>query len=249
MAFLGEQQNRIPVGRAAAERVTASAGALSLPARPVQLMGEEEELQMKPAIQLEKGIPINDDPELEREADEMGARALQRKLMAAGAPVQFAKPYDAKRQTIQEYAAELKEEAEGLIESPDRGRTNVDYLTGLVQGIKDAGKMGSMLGTVTGELYKAIKTKTYKPKEELRYAIGNLEGSDSLSEEQTAAVQQRIDAKNAGEDLYHLHLGVGNTLTMDLGVTFGGRGRGDARLQFFRDGSMKIVGHDNRPFF
>jgi hypothetical protein len=102
---------------------------------------------------------------------------------------------------------------------------------------------------VCEELKKAIERKTYKPAQEperTTWSIDNLEGLDQLDEDDRAKVLLRIESKNSGEDGYHCHRGVGGVVTMDLAGMFGGRGRGDARLQFLPDGGLRIVDHDNR---
>jgi hypothetical protein len=47
--------------------------------------------------------------------------------------------------------------------------------------------------------------------------------------------------------MFNIHKGVGNVPTMDV-TGFSGGGRGDTRLQFFQDGTMKLVNHDEKSY-
>jgi hypothetical protein len=210
---------------------------------------QQKQGRVKPTVQLQKGVPVNDDKSLEQEADVMGSKALQ---MKNAEPVQMIKEWDKDGdQTLRAYAAEIKAEAITIRDATDATRKNKEFISSLIQGITDAINSGVMLQQVCSELYKAIKNKNYKPAEdeEPRYSISNLESNGSLSEDQRAAIEERISARNSGEARFNLHFGVGGVPTMDAGSTFGGRGRGDARLQFFKNGTMKIVNHSNSSWF
>lgn len=210
---------------------------------------QQKQGRVKPTVQMQKGVPVNDDKTLEEEADVMGSKALQ---MKSPEPVQLIKEWNKDGdQTLTAYAQEIKAEAITVKDTVDASRTNKEYITSLIQGITDAIKSGVMLQQVCNELYKAIKNKRYKPaeEEEPRYSLSSLESSGSLSDEQRSAIEERIAARNDGEARFNLHFGVGGVPTMDAGSTFGGKGRGDARLQFFKNGSMKIVDHQNRSWF
>lgn len=210
---------------------------------------QQKQGRVKPTVQLQKGVPVNDDKSLEQEADVMGSKALQ---MKNAEPVQMIKEWDKDGdQTLRAYAAEIKAEAITIRDATDATRKNKEFISSLIQGITDAINSGVMLQQVCSELYKAIKNKNYKPAEdeEPRYSISNLESNGSLSDDQRAAIDERISARNDGEARFNLHFGVGGVPTMDAGSTFGGRGRGDARLQFFKNGTMKIVDHSNRSWF
>lgn len=210
---------------------------------------QQKQGRVKPTVQLQKGVPVNDDKSLEQEADVMGSKALQ---MKNAEPVQMIKEWDKDGdQTLRAYAAEIKAEAITIRDATDAARKNKEFISSLIQGITDAINSGVMLQQVCSELYKAIKNKNYKPAEdeEPRYSISNLESNGSLSDDQRAAIDERISARNDGEARFNLHFGVGGVPTMDAGSTFGGRGRGDARLQFFKNGTMKIVDHSNRSWF
>jgi len=210
---------------------------------------QQKQGRVKPTVQLQKGVPVNDDKSLEQEADVMGSKALQ---MKRAEPVQMIKEWDKDGdQTLRAYAAEIKAEAITIRDATDATRKNKEFISSLIQGITDAINSGVMLQQVCSELYKAIKNKNYKPAEdeEPRYSISSLESNGSLSEDQRAAIEERISARNSGEARFNLHFGVGGVPTMDAGSTFGGKGRGDARLQFFKNGAMKIVDHSNRSWF
>lgn len=210
---------------------------------------QQKQGRVKPTVQLQKGVPVNDDKSLENEADVMGAKALQ---MKNAEPVQMIKEWNKDGdQTLKAYAAEIKAEAITIRDATDAKRKNKEFISSLIQGITDAINSGVMLQQVCSELYKAIKNKNYKPAEdeEPRYSISSLESNGSISEDQRAAIEERISARNSGEARFNLHFGVGGVPTMDAGSTFGGKGRGDARLQFFKNGTMKIVDHSNRSWF
>ncbi len=212
-------------------------------------VAQQKQGRVKPTLQMQKGVAVNDDKSLEDEADVMGSKALQ---MKRAEPVQRIKEWDKDGdQTLKDYASEIKAEAITIRDTADTKRKNKDFISALIQGISDATHSGVMLQQVCSELYKAIKNKNYKPAEdeEPRYSISSLESNGSLSEDQRAAIEERISARNSGEARFNLHFGVGGVPTMDAGSTFGGKGRGDARLQFFKNGTMKIVDHSNRSWF
>ena len=192
---------------------------------------QQKQGRVKPTLQMQKGVPVNDDKSLEDEADTMGSKALQ---MKSAEPVQMIKEWNKDGdQTLKAYAAEIKAEAITIRDATDAARKNKEFISSLIQGITDAINSGVMLQQVCSELYKAIKNKNYKPAEdeEPRYSLSNLESNGSLSDDQKAAIEERIAARNDGEARFNLHFGVGGVPTMDARSTFGGKGRGDARLQ------------------
>lgn len=82
-----------------------------------------------------------------------------------------------------------------------------------------------------------------------QYQLAKLVGHNNLGPGDQTKVQERIDAMNNGEKRFSLHIGVGGVPTMDVtGTSFGSGGRGDVRLQFFSDGSMKLVNHDGKSY-
>lgn len=79
------------------------------------------------------------------------------------------------------------------------------------------------------------------------YAITDLAGHGNLTTTTLARIQERIDAYNNNESRFSLHIGVGSVPTMDVtGTEFGGSGRGNVRLQFLSNGTLRLVNHDNR---
>ncbi|HVZ25627.1 MAG TPA: DUF4157 domain-containing protein, partial [Sediminibacterium sp.] len=47
-------------------------------------VAQQKQGRVQPTVQMKEGVPVNDDPSLEKEADLMGAKALQGKFTAAG---------------------------------------------------------------------------------------------------------------------------------------------------------------------
>ncbi|ASS76139.1 hypothetical protein CIG75_15110 [Tumebacillus algifaecis] len=123
----------------------------------------------------------------------------------------------------------------------DEGSTTLlDYIKEVVKEISDQTTTDAPVTVATTE-----RRGTTRPQR--TYAINDLARHGNLTTDTLARIQERIDAYNNNERGFHLHIGVGNVPTMDVtGTQFGGNGRGDVRLQFLSDGTLRLVGHNNR---
>ena len=79
----------------------------------------------------------------------------------------------------------------------------------------------------------------------MQWNIANLHHRQRMSNQGLANIQQRIINANGGAPFgfnYHAN-GVGGVPTMDL--PGGGHGRGDLRLQFYPNGTLRVANHLN----
>ncbi len=120
---------------------------------------------------------------------------------------------------------------------------NKAYIDERLQGLQDAAKAGYMFTkTLLDQVNEALKPGR------VLYHIANLKGKrDKLAAGDETLIQKLIDDQNKGEKGNHTHKGVGGAVTKDVtGSSFGGQGRGNARLKFCADGTLELVNHSNQ---
>ncbi|MFM8276801.1 MAG: hypothetical protein ACKN89_07430 [Cyanobium sp.] len=195
---------------------------------------------------------------LEREADVMGARAISAgevqgsaievhvihsnsKSIAHDIPTQLFRERK-QDESWQSYGNSLMKEAKEILEKTQNS-IKAKYLQEYIDAVQDSQKKQVFVYHAAMNLKNAIE----KP---MLYFLENLSGDlAKLTNQDISLIEKRIDAFNNGEKkAFGGHaVGVGGLPTMDVtGTSLGGHGRGNLRLQFYADGKLKLVDHDNK---